>query len=325
MSSTRRLFLMAGVAAVTTFLNVHADEAKAQATAQPEAKTSASAQAATPPTATQAASPTAATPQATPAAAEASFTQADVNKISEAFGHLIGKNLDNPGFRFDMESIIKGMRDAAVGKPSPMSEEEYEKSLTMIQEAIFNEMAQKNLQEANSFFTKNAEAVGVIEVETGKLQYKVQQAGTGAEVKSHGAPIIHYTGRYADGTVFGSSLDNGEPVTLSLDHTIPGFSKGLVGMKEGEKRTLYIHPDLGYGTAGHLPPNSLLVFEVEIMKVGEDSAAQVQAQATMPQSSAADSEKENVSVHANFSANSSQDTAAEESKSQTANSSSAVR
>lgn len=53
---------------------------------------------------------------------------------------------------------------------------------------------------------------------------------------------------------------------ISLDETIPGFSKGIVGMKEGEKRTLYIHPDLAYGVNGSLPPNSLLTFEIEIVK-----------------------------------------------------------
>ena len=53
---------------------------------------------------------------------------------------------------------------------------------------------------------------------------------------------------------------------VSLDETIPGFSKGIIGMKEGEKRTLYIHPDLAYGVNGNLPPNSLLTFEIEIVK-----------------------------------------------------------
>ena len=44
------------------------------------------------------------------------------------------------------------------------------------------------------------------------------------------------------------------PITIPLDQTIPGFSKGIVGMKEGEKRRLFVHPDLGYGTTGQLPP-----------------------------------------------------------------------
>ena len=53
---------------------------------------------------------------------------------------------------------------------------------------------------------------------------------------------------------------------LSLDEIIPGLKAGLVGMKEGEKRIVYVHPEMGYGTNGYLPPNSLLTFEIEIVK-----------------------------------------------------------
>jgi len=66
--------------------------------------------------------------------------------------------------------------------------------------------------------------------------------------------------------VFGSSEETGGPITIPLDQTIPGFSKGLVGMKEGEKRRLFVHPDLGYGTMGQLPPNELLIFDIEVVK-----------------------------------------------------------
>ena len=62
---------------------------------------------------------------------------------------------------------------------------------------------------------------------------------------------------------------------LPIKQSIPGFAKGLVGMKEGEKRILYIHPELAYGLAGHLPPNSLLIFEVEIVKAHALSSNEV--------------------------------------------------
>ena len=53
---------------------------------------------------------------------------------------------------------------------------------------------------------------------------------------------------------------------MPIKQSIPGFAKGMLGMKEGEKRVLYIHPELAYGLTGQLPPNSLLIFEVEIVK-----------------------------------------------------------
>jgi len=78
--------------------------------------------------------------------------------------------------------------------------------------------------------------------------------------------LINYTGKYIDGTVFGSSETAGGPITVPIDQTIPGFSKGIVGMKEGEKRRLFVHPDMGYGTTGQLPPNSMLIFDIEVVK-----------------------------------------------------------
>lgn len=190
----------------------------------------------------------------------------DIRRISEAFGHLIGRNLDNPGFKFDLESVIKGIRDAAAGKPAPMSDEEYEDAMTRIQDNAFNAIAATNLKQADAFMKDNAKADKVVVIEEGKLQYIILRPGTGPAVEEHATPLIHYKGSYLDGTVFGSSEESEEPIEVPLDQTIPGFSKGLIGMKKGEKRKLFIHPDLGYGTQGHLPPNSLLIFEVEIVE-----------------------------------------------------------
>jgi peptidylprolyl isomerase len=194
-----------------------------------------------------------------------STTSSDVQKISEAFGHLIGRNLDHPGVTFDPENVIKGIRAAQEGTASPMTESEYEEALGQIHERAFNDLASNNMISANEFMEDNAYKDGVVEVETRRLQYQVLNSGAGTDVAEHSSPTITYVGTYADGTVFGSSEDGGGPVTLHLDQTIDGFNRGIVGMKEGEKRRLYIHPDLGYGTGGHLPPNSLLIFDVEVV------------------------------------------------------------
>lgn len=200
------------------------------------------------------------------------FDEAEIKRISEAFGHIIGKNLENPGFKFNLDSIVKGIRDGAAGQQAPMSEEEYERSISMIQESVFNELSQSNLKKADEFLSQNIHDRDVVEIEAGKLQYKVIEAGNGQDVQGSDAPLIHYTGKYLDGSVFGSSVGNSEPISLPLDQTIAGFSKGLLGAKEGEKRRLYIHPDLAYGTSGHLPPNSLLIFDVEVVKSNSNRA-----------------------------------------------------
>lgn len=190
----------------------------------------------------------------------------DMTKLSEAFGHFIGRNLNAPGVKFDLESIIKGMREGAAGKPAPMSDQDYEAMMVKVQESAFKQLAQDNLKAANDYLLKNAKEANVIEIEPGKLQYKIITEGKGAVVGEHSVPQIEYVGQYIDGTVFGSSEQSGGPISIPLDQTIPGFSKGIMNMKEGEKRRLFVHPDLGYGTSGQLPPNSLLIFDIQLLK-----------------------------------------------------------
>jgi peptidylprolyl isomerase len=191
----------------------------------------------------------------------------NVARISESYGHFVYKSLENPVLRLNFDSVIKGLNDAKGGKPSPMTEQEYEEAVSNIQEISFQEMAAKNLKEAEEFLTKNAKEEGVVELEKGKLQIKILQPGTGEEVTELTMPVLHYTGKYLDGTTFGNSYETGEPISINLHHTIPGFRQGVMGMKVGEKRRIFIHPDLGYGTSGQLLPNSLLVFEIEVTKV----------------------------------------------------------
>lgn len=194
---------------------------------------------------------------------ETSSKPVDVAKVSEAFGHLLGKNLESMGMKFDIAKVIQGLKDSYDGKAAPMSEVECIQAITAAQEVVFKETASENLKKAEKFLAENQTAQDVKSLENGKLQYRINKEGKGATVDENSNPLIRYTGKFLDGSVFGASK---EEEMVHLDETIPGFSKGLIGMKEGEKRTLFIHPDLGYGTHGYLPPNSLLTFEVEVVQ-----------------------------------------------------------
>lgn len=202
-----------------------------------------------------------------------SSQEIDIKKVSEAFGHFIGKNLKSSGLGFDNESFIQGIRNGFNDKPAPMTEKEYEQQMVLLQEKAFKKVSEDNLKAATNFLENNAKEKGVIEIEPGRLQYMIVKQGTGSEVKDHDTPQIQYTGQYIDGTVFGSSQDTGGPISIPIDQTIPGFSKGLKGMKEGEIRKIFVHPDLGYGKTGHLPPNSLLIFEVELIKANNPESS----------------------------------------------------
>src|SRR5262245_43121495 len=101
----------------------------------------------------------------------------------------------------------------------------------------------------------------------GVLKYRDIKEGTGEPVKPGATVTIHYTGWLLNGTVFDSSHHKGEPTTFGLEGLIKGWQQGIPGMKPGGIRKLVIPPELGYGAKdnGKIPPNSTLVFEVELI------------------------------------------------------------
>lgn len=99
------------------------------------------------------------------------------------------------------------------------------------------------------------------------------QTGTGTEATGRGQFVtVHYTGWLEDGTEFDSSKRRGEPFgfPLGVGYVIPGWDRGVVGMRVGGTRRLTIAPELGYGAQGAggvIPPNATLVFEIELLDV----------------------------------------------------------
>lgn len=98
------------------------------------------------------------------------------------------------------------------------------------------------------------------------------QVGTGAEAKNGNTLSMHYTGTLENGKKFDSSLDRKQPFSfkLGVGQVIKGWDQGILGMKVGGKRRLEIPPEMGYGAGGYppvIPPNSKLIFEVELLEV----------------------------------------------------------
>ncbi len=107
---------------------------------------------------------------------------------------------------------------------------------------------------------------------TDAFQKQELTAGTGVEATAGKTVSVHYTGWLTNGTKFDSSLDRGKPFSFRLGagEVIKGWDQGVLGMKVGAKVKLTIPPELGYGARGFpgaIPPNSTLVFEVELLDV----------------------------------------------------------
>ena len=194
---------------------------------------------------------------------ESEASKQEIIKISEAFGHLMGKNIESTGLKIDIQYVIQGLKNASEGKSSPMTEMECIQAITEAQQVAFKEQASHNLTLAEQFLENNKSLEGIVSLEEGKVQYRIEKKGTGDLLQKDSTPLIRYAGKFLSGEVFGSSAED-EPI--SLEEVIPGLKSGVEGMREGEKRIVYIHPDFAYGTQGALPPNSLLTFEIEIVK-----------------------------------------------------------
>lgn len=96
------------------------------------------------------------------------------------------------------------------------------------------------------------------------------EQGTGAEVTPGSTVTVHYIGHLKTGKKFASSVDKDKPATVTLKDVIPGWREGIPGMKVGGKRRLIVPPELGYGVKGFkevIPPNSTLVYEIELLRV----------------------------------------------------------
>lgn len=196
---------------------------------------------------------------------------------SLAVGLYIGGNLKETADDVDLESVIKGLREAFSDKQS-MTPAEVQSTVQNFQQAMNErQMAKmkKKGEEAKKagedFLAENKKKDGIQTTASG-LQYKVITEGKGDKPKATDTAVVQYKGTLTDGTEFDSSYRHGgKPVSFPINRVIPGWTEGLQLMTPGAKYQFFIPPNLAYGEnpppGSQIPPNSVLIFEVELVNV----------------------------------------------------------
>jgi len=222
-------------------------------------------------------------PAAPAAGASAGWTSDQ--KASYLIGVQMAKRLKPFAADLDTAKIIQAIEDVFAGKESVVPASEEQAVMQTFQEGMQAKEAKRGESRKGDnlkWLEANGKKEGVKSTATG-LQYQVMNAGGGKQAAMGTTVTVHYTGTLLDGTKFDSSVDRGEPADFPLNPggLIQGWLEAIPMMKEGDKWKLFIPSDLAYGEQGNqgIPPNSLLIFEVELIKVGAGAPAPAPADA----------------------------------------------
>ncbi|NLX56586.1 MAG: FKBP-type peptidyl-prolyl cis-trans isomerase [Planctomycetaceae bacterium] len=229
---------------------------------------------ATPLAAQPATQPAAQTPAGKPAAAPASDPpQTLKDQASYAIGVNIAMNLKEQELDINPAMIARGLSDMLLEKKLALTDEQMEKAIEEFNKILQQQMAQraaKAAQEGEAFLAENSKKEGVVVLPSG-LQYKVLKKGEGPVPKATDTVRTHYHGTFLNGQVFDSSLERGEPAEFPVNRVIPGWTEALQLMHVGDKWQLFVPSKLAYGKRGTpdgaIPPDSTLVFEVELLEI----------------------------------------------------------
>jgi len=196
-------------------------------------------------------------------------------KLGYIIGMDIGKSLREQGTDVDLDTLVEAIRATFKGEELAMTAEEaaairkeYVEKRQAEQQQVSEAAGADNLVEGQKFLAENKVKEGVQITESG-LQYKVVTMGEGAKPVASNTVKVHYRGTLLDGTEFDSSYARNEPISFALDRVIAGWTEGVQLMPIGSKFIFYIAPDLAYGAGGGgpIPPNSTLIFEVELLDI----------------------------------------------------------
>lgn len=207
---------------------------------------------------------------ATPAAAEIDLNNAEQN-VSYSLGTLVASQLASDFDNLNLDAFVEGFNASYLGQKTLVNPEQAVAAVQEYQRKIAASQFAGALTNSEDYLAENAQKEGVQVTKSG-LQFEVMAEGEGAKPAATDTVTVHYHGTTLDGRVFDSSVERGEPAQFPLNGVIAGWTEGVQLMSVGAKYKFFIHPDLAYGTQGAgqmIRPNDALIFEVELIKIGQ--------------------------------------------------------
>lgn len=207
----------------------------------------------------------------------------DVQKASYAIGQQIGREMKAQGVEIDADALAVSVQDVLGDKQSQLSVPEMQQAMMAMREKMMAKQqkmmeermasGKENKEKGDKYLEENKKKPGV-KVAEGGLQYEVLTAGKGKKPKDGELVSVNYRGTFIDGSEFDSSAKHGGPAKFRLGEVIKGWTQALKMMPVGSKWKLTIPSDLAYGPMGNpaIPPNSVLVFDVELLDIVKDEA-----------------------------------------------------
>lgn len=193
------------------------------------------------------------------------------NKMLYSLGFLLGEDLkhqlvlDNED---DYKALSQGLRDSFLNKTSQTDLDAYKPQIIEKYRRDAEIISQRREAEQQEYLENFSKEKGVKVLDNGAM-IKLSKKGKGRTPKADDKVTVHYTGKLIDGTKFDSSYDRAQPFTAQLTQVIACWTKSLQQMRPGAKATLVCPAATAYGSrpAGIIPPNSALVFEVELLSI----------------------------------------------------------
>ena len=214
----------------------------------------------------------------------------DKSRLSYAIGMSMGHNLQSQGIEVDADLTARGIKDMLSSNTTLLTTTQmqetlmaFQKEFAAKQQKMREELAAKSKVDGDAFLATNKNNPGIVALPDG-LQYKVITNGIGAMPTNTDIVTVNYRGTLLDGKEFDSSFKRGQPARFPVKNVIPGWTEALLKMKVGSRWQLFIPSELAYGERGRpgIPPNSVLIFDVELLSTQSPPPPAPAASANQP-------------------------------------------